>query len=610
MALYSTIFYFNHLQTGDCPLFTMQNIISIFFETAQKRKEKTCAITKRSGQWVEKSWSDVAKSVLEKASCLAKLGICKGDRVAILANTSLEWTIADCAILATGGITVPIYCSLPPERIAYILKDSLPKLAIVENKKIAELFSEAANLAGLSSITIICIEEAAGLNSFSEIGKDASQSDIAQIKKGIKQISPEDPATYVYTSGTTGELKGVVITHGMITAEIRACQKVFGFEPDEVGLACLPLAHVLGRMMQFYQLAQGTIIAYAESIEKLAENYMEARPHYACVVPRMLEKIHERAEEVLRRSSFLSQKIAKMAIAVGREHSSYLQKHRKVPLPLAMKYWLAEILVFRRLRARLGGRIHSFICGGARLAMETIRFLHAAGIIVQEGYGLTETFAAVTVNRRDDYHFGTVGKPLPGVSIKLAADGEVLIKGPIVFREYLNKPDETKAAFDEEGWFRSGDLGEYSRDGFLRITGRKKDMIVTAGGKNIAPQMIEEIMCSSPFISNFMVYGDGRRFLIAIVTLNYKEVLQYLKSNGHDVDETTKLSANPVVKKLIQAHIDGHNQKLARYETIKKFAILENDFSIAAGELTSTMKMRREFISEKYRDVFESLYRE
>jgi long-chain acyl-CoA synthetase len=287
-----------------------------------------------------------------------------------------------------------------------------------------------------------------------------------------------------------------------------------------------------------------------------------------------------------------------------------MQKKRPVPLDMKVKFALANLLLFRKLRGRLGGRLGLFVCGGARLPEEVTRFFHAVGITVLEGYGLTETFAAVTVNRCDDYHFGTVGKPLPGVAVKIASDGEILIKGPNVFTEYLGRPEETAQAFDAEGWFKSGDIGEYSRDGFLRITGRKKEMIVTAGGKNIAPQMIEDVMLSSPLISHFMVHGEGRKFLTALVTLNDSEARDYLRSCGSEVGDGERLAENPAIRKAVEAHIEEKNSKLSKFETIKRFAIIEGDFTVEGGELTPTLKVRRDFTGRKYRESLDALYRD
>jgi long-chain acyl-CoA synthetase len=585
--------------------------LGAFLEMAARRDQKTCAMFKHEGRWVRRSWADVAAAVLGTAVGLKQLGLAKGDRVALISSTRFEWTIADCAVMAVGGIVVPIYSSLTAESIAQILHDATPTVVIVENTAILHLFADAVRLGGVPhAMKLVSIEPVEGYRSFADLAGGAREPELQAIRTAVDRLLPDDVATYVYTSGTTGTYKGVVITHRMILASVRGSQAVTQFGPEEIGLVCLPFAHVLGRLQQFYQLVQGTISAYAEGWEKLAENYRDVRPHYVVGVPRMLEKIYERFQEFHAMQSPLRQRVARWAIRVGTDRSLLLQARRPIPQGLAVRYRIAHLLFFRRLRSRLGGRLRCFISGGSRLAEEIARFFNAAGLEVVEGYGLTETFAAVTANRPGNFRFGTVGKPLPAVSITFAPDGEILLKGPSVFREYLHRPQDTRAAFDDEGWFHTGDIGELSPEGFLRITGRKKEIIVTAAGKNIAPQMIEGLIGRSPYLSHVMVYGEGRKYLTALVTLNGAEVTRYLSDIGLDLQEGRTLAQHPAVQELIQKHIDEMNHKLARFETIKHFAILPNDFSIETGELTPTLKVRREFTSRKYEQVLDALYRE
>lgn len=573
------------------------NVIAAFFETAKRLGDGPCLHFKREGKWQRMSWREVADSVRGTAAWLIRQGVGRRGRVVICAATSPEWTIADSAILAAGAVTVPIYPSLTAERIALILKDADAMLAFVGND-VRGRFEEAAALAG-GGIGIFPIEAVGG----------ERHGGVGEVDGFVDAIAPDDVATIVYTSGTTGQEKGAILTHGNVFAEVEAARRAIRFAPHEVGLVCLPLAHVLGRLMQFYQLVQGCQAAYAQSMATLAEDYLEARPHFTCGVPRMLEKIKEAVEARVASLSWPARRAFGWACGVGGARSQLLQKHRPIPLSLRAGALLADRLAFSKLKGRLGGRMRAFICGGAPLSEEVARFFHAAGLLVLEGYGLTETFAAATVNREDDYHFGTVGKPLPGVEMKLAPDGEVLFRGPTVFKGYRNLPRESCEAFDEEGWFKTGDIGEYSRDGFLRIVGRKKDIIVTAGGKNIAPQMIEAMMSSSPFISHFVVFGDARKYLVALITLNREAVARHLMGQGRPLAEGEALSRNPSVKRLIERHVEGQNSKLAPFETIKRFAILDEDFSIASGELTPTLKVRRAFTGQKYRDVIEGMYR-
>ena len=548
------------------------------------------------------SWEEMSCGVLRLAEELIDRGVRHGERIALLGSTSVEWTMADCAILAAGAVCVPIYLQLTAEQIAHILRDSRPKLLFAEEGAMGKL--SAAMKITSREIPVLPLErvlaEASGPRGGPPVGRD--------VMAVVADLEMRDEATIVYTSGTTGVQKGVVLTHGNLAAEIRGARRAFDFGDDDVGLAFLPLAHVLGRMMQFYSLSQGCETAYAEGIAELPRNYVEVRPHFLCAVPRMLEKVHELVEARVRELPAPAGALFRWALSTGKQRSSLLQKHRRVPAWLFLKAAVADMLVFRRVRKRLGGRMRAYICGGAPLSEDVARFFHAAGIMVLEGWGLTETFAAVTVNRSDDFHFGTVGKPLSGAELDIAPDGEILVRGALVFKEYLNLPGETRAAFDERGFFRTGDLGEISRDGFLRITGRKKDIIITAGGKNVAPQMIEGMLSKSPYVNHAMVCGDGRKYLTALFTLNRGAVIDYLAERGVTVVEGELLSANPAVVGLIDEHVREQNRSLASYETIKRFAIIDDEFSIEGGELTPTLKMRREAVTRKYREALDSLY--
>lgn len=585
------------------------NIISLFFKTARRRGDAVCARFKREGSWQEIRWVEMARAVANVAFALRSRGLRHGDRVAICAPTCLEWTIADCAILAAGGVSVPLYTSLTPDRIARILDDAAPSFLFIDDEHLASRCREAMRIAGKELPLIALRGTSSGTATLSGL---MAMDDVAgrkEIDRIVAELAAPDTATIVYTSGTMGEQKGVVLSHGNILAEILAAQRIFDFEEHEVGLHCLPLAHVLGRLLQFYILAQGCESAYAEGIDRLAENYIELSPHFLCGVPRMLEKVHEIVLCRVARSPWLTRALFRWAMQIGHERSRLIQKHRHIPWKLKLTWAMADRLVLRRIRAGLGGRLRCFICGGAALSEEIAKFFHAAGILVIEGWGLTETFAAATANRLDDYHFGTVGKPLPGVGLNLAADGEILVRGPTVFKEYWNMPAETREAFDVDGWFKTGDVGEYSRDGFLRITGRKKELIVTAGGKNIAPQMIESLMMRSPYINQILVCGEGRKFLTALVAPNVGAIVEYLSERGQLVVEGEPLSKNPLVQQLIWESIEEQNRRLAPFETIKRIAILDAEFTVESGELTPTLKIRRAFTTEKYRDAIEALYK-
>jgi long-chain acyl-CoA synthetase len=585
----------------------MNNVPSEFFATADRLGDETCAYYKCDGRWKTVDWRGMKKAVLALAARLTEMGLTKGDGAIIFAKTRIEWAIADLAIMSLGAVVVPIYHSFKSERVAHVLKDSNPKLAIIEDEGLLAVFDEALKASGHAGrISILTMDDVPGHMSVASLLRGDLETE-ANAPPACTDIAPSDVATCVYTSGTTGDLKGVVLTHANLTAEIEGVGPVFRFGPDDVGILWLPLAHVLGRMMELYDLVYGAKTAFVGHISELPEAYLEIRPNFVCSVPRMLEKIYEQAHSYIEHASHLTRWLCDWSISAGMQKSRIIQRHTRLPWLLSLKCAVADVLVFRKLKRRLGGRLTTIVCGGAKLSEDIARFFHAAGISVLEGYGLTETFAAATVNRPDDFHFGTVGKPIPGVSMKLAHDGEVLIKGGIVFKEYKNRPDDTKASFDSGGWFHTGDIGEYSRDGFLRITGRKKELIITAGGKNVAPQMIESMIAKSPYVDHVMLYGDGKKYIVAIISLNADSTLGYLASHGIAASKD-QLAEHPAVSRLIQREIDVVNAKLASFETVKRFAITPDGFSVDGGELTPTMKVRRGFVAGKYSYLIDSLY--
>jgi long-chain acyl-CoA synthetase len=592
------------------------NVISEFFDNAKKFKDLPCAHFKSGDEWVSKSWSEVSSQIRAFSLALINLGLEKGDSVIIFAKTRLEWAIADFAIMGARGVCVPVYQTFGAERVAHIMRETNAKMAIVEDSDLAEVLARALGRQSLADshnakskngngFRVISMDPVDTLTSMDDLISSHMDGSPDILEDRLADISPEDVATCVYTSGTTGELKGALITHGNISAEIEGTKKVFLFGPEDIGLLWLPLAHVLGRMMEIYGFVQGTQTAFTSDVGRLPEIYREIKPHFVCGVPRMLEKVHEQVMDHTRQAGVIMRTIFAWALRVGRKRSKYIQRQLPLPFLFSIGLHLADILVFRKLKARLGGRLWCFICGGAKLSEEVAKFFHSAGISVLEGYGLTETFAAATVNRLDDFHFGTVGKPINGVEIRIAPDGEVLIKGPIVFKGYIGRPLETKESFDRDGWFKTGDLGEYSRDGFLRIVGRKKEIIITAGGKNVAPQMIESMLVAIPYVEQAMVYGDGRKYLTALVTLNETVLKGCTKENDATNDSSAAVFA---ARAHIEDAIIAINKKLAGYETIKRFAIIGKPFSIAGGELTPTLKLRRKIISEKYAQLIESMY--
>ncbi|NLD27440.1 MAG: long-chain fatty acid--CoA ligase [Myxococcales bacterium] len=585
------------------------NIVQAFVDVSHRYEQLPCAHFERDGSWDFLTWGEMRRKVLALSAALKRIGLKKGDAAVIYSKTRYEWAIADFAVMAIGGISVPAYHSFKLKKLSHIIRDSGAKLIIAEDSELFEIAESSVEFLGKTDSTkILSIDPCGGCQNLEDIMMGPSDEDLNEIAKALESISADDTATYVYTSGATGEIKGVVLTHGNLLAEIRSIEQIFDFKSDQIGLLWLPLAHVLGRMMEVYQLVHGSQTAFANDINRLPKVYQEIQPHFVCGVPRMLEKIHARVDEYVSKRWVLLRWIFEWAFGVGREFSKLDRKHRSIPLLLRLKFFIARILIFSRLQKRLGGRLECFICGGAKLKKDVASFFHSVGISVLEGYGLTETFAAITVNRKDDFRFGTVGKPIPGSEIRISADGEILVRGPTVFKEYLNSPDETRESFTRDGWFKTGDLGEYSRDGFLRITGRRKEVIVTSGGKKIVPTMIEEALSASPYIEHVMVYGDERPYLTALITLNRSKLLAYLRKLGVHSDSESDLALSDDVRRVIWKHVEEVNANLASFETIKKMEIIDSSFTIDGGELTPTLKFRRNFIALKYRRLIDSMY--
>ncbi len=579
----------------------MKNILEAFAKTVRELGRNPCFHFKkndRNGVWRTMTWDGAARAVMNLARILEARGVAAGNRVAIYSSTRVEWTIADLAILFCRAVTVPIYHTLPQERISHIIADSDIRFVFVENARLKEQI-ERIESSSSRKLTVFCFED-------EPIVRDYDVR-LADLEERAERVLPDDVASIIYTSGTTGVPKGAVITHRNIMEEVTGTSEIFRFPPGQTGFMCLPLAHVLGRLMQF--LAGGYQVAYLEAFDKFAENCCEVRPDFIVGVPRIVEKMQERLAHRMENAPWVEKRIFNWALSVGKRAGQLHQKHIKLPLLLRVKHRIASKLVYEKINSRLGGKLKLFISGGAPLAGDHAKFFQAVGLLILEGYGLTETFAAATVNRPDDYHFGTVGKPVPGVEVKLASDGEILVHGPTVFREYLNMPEETRAAKTPDGWLKTGDVGEMSRDGFLRITDRKKDIIVTAGGENVAPQLIESLLMESRFINYCMVYGDRKKYLTALITLEPDAVRDYARRAGIDPDPSS-IGSHPKIRELIASIIREKNANLANHETIKKFAIIGNAFSVETGELTPTLKVRRRYTAEKYKDVLESLYRE
>ncbi len=595
-----------------------RDLANMFWERASLTPDKAGQMVKVEGKWVEIPYREIAEKVKKIALGLLALGFKKGDKLSLLSENRAEWFWVDFATMSIGGVLVTIYATNTPEQVAYIVKDSESRFVVVSNNnQLQKVLSKKRELKTVEKIVIFDpIKDITdrdpmvmSLDDLMKLGE--SYDDPGELDRRLTEIDPDDLASLIYTSGTTGDPKGVMLTHRNFLSNVESAMKVMPIRSDDVALSFLPLSHSLERMAgHFTMVYAGVTIAYAESLDKLPQNLREVKPTVLISVPRIYEKVSARIRENVEKSGPVKKAIFDWALGVGRRVSQLKQQKRPVPLPLKLQLALADRLVFSKLKEAVGGRIRYFVSGGAPLAKEIAEFFHAAGMLICEGYGLTETSPVLTANTPDAYKFGTVGKPFPGVEIKIADDGEILAKGPNVMKGYYKKPEATKEAFDEEGWFHTGDVGEFDEDGFLRITDRKKELIVTSGGKNIAPQPIENMLKMNKFIEQVCLIGDRRKFISAIVVPNFEALEAWAKQQGIEFSNREELVKNPKVVELYNRAIDEVNSKLAKYETIKKFVLSPIEFTQENKMLTPTLKVRRKVVMQRFANEIESMYAE
>ncbi len=589
----------------------------MFWGRVEASGELPAELVKSRGGWRPLTWREVGDVVREVALGLLALGRQRGEAVALLSRSRAEWVHADFAILSAGCRTVPIYPSYTPAQVADIVNDSEARTLIVEDAtQLAKVLEMRGTMPGLAQIVVIQDDErhAPPVLTWAELrrlGREKADTLKRVLTDRVTSIAAGDVATIVYTSGTTGEPKGVVQTHANHMASLGAVAQIPGVEPGDVHLLFLPLAHSFARLEAFMGVHRGLVTAFAESLDHVAGNLREVHPHFIFAVPRVFEKVHAKIVGDVEAGSPAKRRIFGWALSVGTRVSRLAQAKRPVPAALALQRRLAHRLVFGKLHAALGGRLRFAVSGGAPLPREIAEFFHAAGILIVEGYGLTETCPALTFNRIDHFKFGSVGQPLPGVELRIAADGEILARGPnVATRGYWKRPEATAAVFDADGWLHTGDIGRIDDDGFLYITDRKKDLIVTSGGINIAPQLVENLLRSDPLISQAMVYGDRRPYPTALVTLNAGEIVSFARERGILVVDPEALARHPTIVERVAQIVDATNAKLQSYARVKRFAVLPAELTEDAGELTPTQKVKRRIVAEKYRDVLEALYRE
>ena len=590
-------------------------LVEVFEYVSRVHKRPDTLNYKSGGRWVSISADEMLSRARHIAGGLYSLGVRRGDRVAILSESRAEWTLTDAGCMFAGAIDVPIYPTLMPLQVRYILKDSGARVLVIENEE--KFLQMSAILSECPSVErLVFIEKPSGQipNSLSLLelenrGRAFAEEQPDVINGIAREITPDELATIIYTSGTTGEPKGVMLSHSNLVSNLIDSSGHLSFAKDDSTLSVLPLSHVLERLAMYMYLYHGMAVFFGESLETIGPNLREVRPTIFVGVPRIFEKIYARVKEKTAEKGRLNVAVLNWAVKVGKEHAKLSVAHQKIPALLGFKHRVADKLIFSKLRQALGGRIRLLISGGAALPEELGFIYIGAGLPIVQGYGLTETSPVITAGVVEDNRVGTVGKPIRNVEVRIAADGEIETRGPNVMRGYYNKPAETQAVLTEDGWFKTGDIGTIDEDGFLRITDRKKELFKTSGGKYIAPQPIEQMIKGSRFVGQVVLIGNGRKFPAALIVPDWESIESYaqLKSIKGNHSE---LCRNPRVIDLFERQIAGLTPDLANYERVKKIALIPDELTIAGGELTPTMKVKRRVIDEKYREVIDSLYKD
>ncbi len=566
------------------------------------------AVRYRDGEeWVDRSFSEVLEIVRPLALGLAELGVVKGDRVSILGNTRPEWTYFDFAALSIGATVVPIYQTNSPEECRYVLENSDAKVVVVEDSEQLEKIHEIRDRLPRLEQVVTMTGSGEGTISMEELAAKGGGGGDSTWEALWSAVTPADICTFIYTSGTTGPPKGCIISHGNYRAMLDMVNETSVIEPGDVSYLYLPLAHSFALLIQLGSFDLGATIAYWERDPlKILPNLAELKPTYFPSVPRIFEKIYTAATSGMEKEGGLKKAIFDWSIKVGGRMREAERAGRRPGFLLAREYAFADKKVLSKIRGLFGGELRLAVSGAAPINPEILRFFDAAGVLVLEGWGMTETSTAATISTPDDFRIGTIGKPFPGCEVRIAEDGEILVKGPNVFQGYHKNEEATRETI-VDGWLHTGDIGEIDSDGFIKITGRKKDIIITAGGKNITPANLEAEIKQQPLVSQCVVVGDRRPYLVALVTLDPEDAVAYAREHGLPEDPA-QLAADADVKAAIEAHVEKINQNFARVEQVKKIAILPHDLSQESGELTPTLKVKRAVVAAKHEQEIEALY--
>jgi len=595
-----------------------KTINELFQVAAERYRNMEFLRYKLEDRWISIAYDDLARKVKHVALGLHALELAAGDRIAIWSENRPEWNVADLAVLAIGAADVPIYTTQARSQVEYILSDSAAKAMFVSSALLPSALAIRSRLPSLE--ILICFDDVMAdprdqsvmhFKKVADKGRALNAKDPGLYDELREAVAPGDLASQIYTSGSTGEPKGVMLTHKNLTSNVLFTYRWLGLERErDIALSYLPLSHIFERAVWYFFMYSGTVIAYAESIDAVARNLVEVRPTVMTSVPRMFEKIYARILERGIASRFPRRQILLWSLGIAREWARLKDRNRKISPWLALKHKIADFLAFKKVRQSVGGRIRLFISGGAPLAPEIAYVFAGAGLTILQGYGLTETSPSISCNTEKRNRIGTVGPVIEGVSLRIAPDGEILVKGDIVTAGYFNAPQENRDAFTEDGWFRTGDIGFVDEDGFLTITDRKKDLIKTSGGKYIAPQELESLIKASRFVSQVVVVGNGRKFASALIVPNLDMIRSYGELKGLKYPSMSKLLTDPKVIDLMERQVNKYTSDLAGYETVKRIALLEEELTVDSGELTPTLKPRRTFIEKKYAAVIDKLYGE
>lgn len=601
-----------------------RSLADLFLSQAETQQDRLLYRFWRDGEWRDQSWAEAAAEVEEIALGLVAAGVKKGDRVALYAANRVEWCLLDWANICIGALTVPLYPSSTPAQIHHIVEHSEAMALVVDSREsLRTLQSQAPAMAAVKTVVILDAASAGeepaasgtvtavlSLERLKTMGRDYGREHPGSFRELAAALEPADDLTIIYTSGTTGEPKGVVTTHGHYLFIIASSLAAIPVNEDDVALQFLPLAHSFGRLEHFVVVAKGYVCAFARSIETLSADLQAIRPTMLFSVPRVYENAYRRIHNRVESGSAVKQGLFRWAVSVGKRYNEAARRGDPISPWLRIRHRLADALVLSKVRQGMGGRLRLAISGGAPLSDSIADFFQGLGVWIVEGYGLTETSTVTHANRIDRYRVGTVGLPMDGVECRIADDGEILIRGANVMKGYLKDPAATVEAIDAEGWFHTGDVGQIEDGGFLRITDRKKDLIVTSGGKNIAPQMIENLLRQEPLISQAMVWGDRTSHLVALITLNEEEARRWLETEGLGWEGLEEAAADSRLVAHVRQRIRERNKDLAAFEAVRDFRILPADFSTATGELTPSLKLKRRIVMERYAGLLDEMLKQ